>query len=109
MLIHHVMLIALGSANEVTPDDTLLIRQGVIADVGSSRDLLGRYPAEERLDAGGLWLLPGFICAHARMSRSLAQWHQLSLRPLHRRYAWPLCQIPGSLRVVLYRVARHCI
>jgi cytosine/adenosine deaminase-related metal-dependent hydrolase len=73
VLIHHAMLIAPGSAAEVMPDGALLIQKGLIVAIGSSTDLLERYPAEERLDAGGMWLLPGFICAHARMTRSLAR------------------------------------
>lgn len=73
MLIHHAVLMATANALEFVPDGALLIQKGLIAEIGSSADLLGRYPAEERLDAGGLWLLPGIICAHARMSRSLAR------------------------------------
>ncbi|MHB1355921.1 MAG: amidohydrolase family protein [Anaerolineae bacterium] len=73
MLIHHAVLMAAANAQEFIPDGALLIRKGLIAEIGSSADLRARYPAEERLDAGGLWLLPGFICAHARLSRILAR------------------------------------
>ena len=73
MLIHHAVLMPSANAFEFVPDGALLIQQGLIAEIGSSADLLARYPAEERLDAGGLWLLPGFICAHARLSRILAR------------------------------------
>ena len=73
MLIHHAMLIALGAEKQIIPDGALLIHKGLIKDIGSSADLVKRYSPEERLDAGGLWLLPGFICAHSRMSRSLAR------------------------------------
>jgi cytosine/adenosine deaminase-related metal-dependent hydrolase len=73
VLIHRAVLIAPGTEKTIIQDGAVLIDKGSIRDIGTTPDLVERYPAEERLDALGLWLLPGFICAHARMSRSLAR------------------------------------
>ena len=51
----------------IIPDGAVLIRDGMIADVGTSEDLLRRYPDEERLDAGGKAVLPGFIDPHTHL------------------------------------------
>lgn len=42
----------------------LLVRQGRIAALGPSADLLSAYPDEPRLDAGGHVVLPGFVDPH---------------------------------------------
>lgn len=46
------------------PDGAVLIRSGLIAEVGPSADLLARFPNEEILDAGGNAVLPGFVDPH---------------------------------------------
>src|SRR5690606_338849 len=38
-----------------------------IAVTGSSADLLAKYPHEERLDAGGMAVLPGFVDPHTHL------------------------------------------
>ena len=45
-------------------DGAVLIRDGQIAAVGSSSELLGAYPEEPTLDARGQVLLPGFVDPH---------------------------------------------
>ncbi|HOQ69584.1 MAG TPA: imidazolonepropionase [Anaerolineaceae bacterium] len=48
-------------------DGAVLVRDGLIADVGSTQELLARYPNEQRLDARGKAVLPGFIDPHTHL------------------------------------------
>lgn len=54
---------ALGSLG-IIPDGAVLIRDGVIAAVGLSRELLAAYPSEEKLDTRGRVVMPGFVDPH---------------------------------------------
>jgi imidazolonepropionase len=48
-------------------DGALMIRDGLIADVGSSVALLARYPDADRQDASGQVVIPGFVDPHTHV------------------------------------------
>jgi len=48
-------------------DGTVLLRDGQILDTGPSSALLAKYPHEERLDASGRAVLPGFVDPHTHL------------------------------------------
>jgi imidazolonepropionase len=48
-------------------DGAVLIRDGKIAAVGSSPELQSAYPDEERLDASGHVVMPGFVDPHTHV------------------------------------------
>ena len=48
----------------IIPDGALLIRDGIIAEVGASQELRQAYPGEETLDAHGRVVMPGFVDPH---------------------------------------------
>ena len=48
----------------IIPDGAVLVNGGRIAAVGSSAELLAAYPQEERLEAGGKVVMPGFVDPH---------------------------------------------
>ncbi|HZW03061.1 MAG TPA: imidazolonepropionase [Anaerolineaceae bacterium] len=52
---------------EIIPDGAVLVRDGLIAAVGTAEDLLAAYPGEERFDAGGMAVLPGFVDPHTHL------------------------------------------
>ncbi len=54
---------ALGQLG-IIPDGAVLLRDGQIAAVGPSVDLLAAFPDEARLDAQGKVALPGFVDPH---------------------------------------------
>jgi imidazolonepropionase len=56
----------LGSLG-IIPDGALLIRGDRIADVGKSVEMLKKYPDEERLNAAGSAVLPGFVDPHTHL------------------------------------------
>ena len=49
--------------------EAIAVKEGKIEAVGSSKDLLEKYEATEKLDAGGKAVYPGFIDAHAHFFR----------------------------------------
>jgi len=49
------------------PDGAVLIRDGLIQAVGSTADLLERYPKEKRFDAVGRVVMPGFVDPHTHL------------------------------------------
>lgn len=73
LLITHATIITATEPNRITEDGALLIGDGVIHDVGTSSDLVVRYPDAEQLDAGGQYALPGGICAHTHFYGAYAR------------------------------------
>ncbi len=77
MLIHsasQVLTLAGGPRRGNVPDDIGIIENGAvlvsgdrIIAVGASRDLLARYPDEERLDAQGRVVMPGLVDPHTHL------------------------------------------
>jgi putative selenium metabolism protein SsnA len=54
-------------------DGAILIEDGKITEVGSTRELQARYPHAEELDAHGMLVLPGAICAHTHFYGAFAR------------------------------------
>ncbi|MDZ4764621.1 MAG: putative aminohydrolase SsnA [Chloroflexota bacterium] len=73
MLITNATLVTWETPNRVLPDHALQIIDGVIADIGATRDLEARYPADERIDARGQIVMPGSICAHTHFYGAFAR------------------------------------
>lgn len=48
-------------------DGAVLVRDGFVAAVGTSEDLLRQYPDEGRVDARGRVVMPGFVDAHTHL------------------------------------------
>jgi len=77
MLIHsasQVLTLASGPRRGNSADDLGIIEEGAvlvsggrIVAVGTSRDLLSRYPDEERLDAQGRVVMPGLVDPHTHL------------------------------------------
>src|SRR5512142_2389948 len=64
MLITNATLVTWGEPNQILEDSALQIKNGIISEIGSQREMAQKYPQEERLDARGQFVLPGNICAH---------------------------------------------
>lgn len=73
MLITNGTLITWGEPNRVMSDHALWIKNGLIADVGPTRELVERYSQAERLDARGQLVMPGNICAHTHFYGAYAR------------------------------------
>jgi cytosine/adenosine deaminase-related metal-dependent hydrolase len=58
MLITNAKLITWERPNRVLEDHALLLHGDRIQELGPQADLLSRHPLEERLDAGGQYVMP---------------------------------------------------
>lgn len=73
MLIINGKLITWEQPNQVLEGHALLIRDGLIAEVGPQSELVARHPDVERLDARGQYVMPGNICAHTHFYGAYAR------------------------------------
>jgi putative selenium metabolism protein SsnA len=64
LLITNGRLVTWGPQYELVDEGALLLRDGIIAEMGSSTELLAAHPKVDRLDARGQLIMPGNICAH---------------------------------------------
>ncbi len=76
MLITNGILVTWEKPNRILDGHAMLIQDGRVVEIAPQDYLLERYPNEERLDAGGQYVMPGNICAHTHFygafSRGLA-------------------------------------
>lgn len=73
MLITNARMVTWGTPNQILTGQALRITGERIAELGDQAELLQRYPADERLDAGGQLLMPGNICAHTHFYGAYAR------------------------------------
>src|SRR5690349_24318606 len=96
MLILNGTLVTWGEPNQLLTDHALYIQDGVITDIGPTRDLAARYPQGERLDAHGQLVMPGNICAHTHFYGAYARGMAIPGDPpkdfpeILKRLWWPL-------------------
>ena len=73
MLITNGTLITWEEPNEILEGQALVVRDGMIQEIAPQAALLEKYPSEERLDAGGQYVMPGNICAHTHFYGAFAR------------------------------------
>ncbi len=73
MLITNGLVATLGEQNRVIDKGAILVADGQIAQVGETRTLKAEHPHEPELDAGGMLVLPGAICAHTHFYGAFAR------------------------------------
>lgn len=73
MLITNGKLITWQDPNQILENFALLIHGDRIQEIGPQAELLARHPHEERLDAGGQYVMPGNICAHTHFYGAFAR------------------------------------
>ena len=52
----------------ILADGAVLVRDGMILETGRTPEILAAYPQEERLDAGGCVVMPGFVDPHTHVA-----------------------------------------
>jgi len=72
-LITNGRLVTWVRSDEIRENAGLLIKDGIIAEIGDSMDLLSEYPEVETLDAQGQLVMPGNICAHTHFYGAFAR------------------------------------
>jgi len=73
MLIMHGLVATLGKSNRIIQDGAVLIEDGKITEVGATGEMKTKYPGAEELDANGMLVLPGAICAHTHFYGAFAR------------------------------------
>jgi putative selenium metabolism protein SsnA len=73
MLITNATVVTWETENRILEGYALLVRDGLIADLGPSVALEEKFPGEDRLDANGQLLMPGNICAHTHFYGAFAR------------------------------------
>jgi len=119
MLIVNATLITWEDENRVLENHAVLVRQGRIAELGPSAELETRYPQEERMDAGGQYLMPGSIVAHTHFYGAFARGMAIpgpapkDFPEILEKLWWPLDQaldedaVRLSAQVMLAEAIRH--
>ena len=73
MLITNATLITWEEPNRILENHAILIKDGLIADIGPQSEMSSRYAGVERLDARGQYVMPGNICAHTHFYGAFAR------------------------------------
>jgi putative selenium metabolism protein SsnA len=73
MLITHATLITWEEPNQILDGQAIYIDGDRIVEIAPQAELIKRYPAAERLDAGGQYVMPGNICAHTHFYGAFAR------------------------------------
>src|SRR5258705_458205 len=72
-LIHDTTIVTADETGSILYDAALLVRDGRVAALGPSAELVARHPSVERVDGRGRAILPGLANTHTHLSRVLAR------------------------------------
>ncbi|MBI1280280.1 MAG: putative aminohydrolase SsnA [Anaerolineaceae bacterium] len=73
MLITNATVVTWGEPNQILSDYAVYIKDGKIAALGKTSNLIAQYPEAERIDAKGQLVMPGNICAHTHFYGAYAR------------------------------------
>ena len=73
MLITNGTLITWETTNRILDNYAIFVEDDRIRDIGTTEELLGKYPQAEKLDARGQYVMPGNICAHTHFYGAFAR------------------------------------
>jgi imidazolonepropionase len=89
----------LGELN-IVPNGAVVIHEGLITAIGTSQDILAAYPLEERMDAGGRVVMPGFVDPHTHLIWSGDRAAEFEMRLQGKTYLEILASGGGILSTV---------
>lgn len=96
LLVENALVIGMTSRDDLTAGGRVLIEEGAITALHAEAltrtiDLEMRGKAVERLNAGGAWLLPGFVQTHIHLCQTLLRNgpDDLELLPWLAAHVWP--------------------
>ncbi len=90
MLVVHGTLIPLGENRHIVADGALRIEGPRITDIGTSAEIRAKYPGEPCLDAKGMLVMPGMICAHTHLDAPFLRGSKRSPTERSRGLRWKL-------------------
>lgn len=68
LVINASLVVTMDAERSVLREAAILVRDGRIAAIGRSVDLHAAHPGAAVLDAGGGWVVPGFVDAHQHLT-----------------------------------------
>ena len=71
MLYTRATVITVNSNRDIIADGALFVRQGKIADIGKTADLVKRYSDEQKVDLEGRIIIPGLVNSHMHTAQTL--------------------------------------
>jgi 5-methylthioadenosine/S-adenosylhomocysteine deaminase len=96
LLVENACVIGMTRPSDVTPDGALLVEDGAIVALHEEARKRGAEAAAagrplERVDARGLWLMPGFVQTHIHLCQTLLRNgpDDLPLLPWLKTHVWP--------------------
>lgn len=93
-------VVTLDQANRVIPRGAVVVRDGIIIDVGGEGDIRGRYEAEEVIERRDHVVVPGFVDCHTHtqqyLLRSAISDEMLQLPPVWTKVLVPFERIMGE-------------
>jgi 5-methylthioadenosine/S-adenosylhomocysteine deaminase len=96
LFLENALVIGMTRPSDVTSGGHLLVEDGVITALHGDAERCAREMADagrplERVDARGLWLLPGFVQTHIHLCQTLLRNgpDDLPLLPWLRNHVWP--------------------
>lgn len=96
-IIEHGFLVTMDAMNRIIEDGAVAIEDNKILAVGKTSEIKRKYKAEERINAKGKVIMPGFVTPHNHMYNSLTRYMDVPLQPevtadfgsLLTRWWWP--------------------
>ena len=82
-LIHDATIVTADDAGSILYGAALAVRDGRIAALGPTHEILAKHPDAERVDGRGRAVFPGFANTHTHLSRVLARGIYEDLSPPH--------------------------
>src|SRR6267142_3773018 len=82
-VIQHATIVTADDAGSILYDGAIAVRDGRIADLGPTAEILAKFPDSEPIDGRGRAVFPGFANTHTHLSRVLARGIYEDLSPPH--------------------------
>ncbi|NPV57516.1 MAG: putative aminohydrolase SsnA [Anaerolineae bacterium] len=81
MIITDGVIITWEKPNRILDGYAIKINEGVIEEIGFQKEIVEKYPDDERLSAKGRYILPGNICAHTHFYGAYSRGMAIPGRP----------------------------
>jgi putative selenium metabolism protein SsnA len=119
MLILNGKIITWEEENRILEGQAILIKDGLITQIGPQRELMDLFPQETRLDARAQFVMPGNICAHTHFYGAYARGMAIpgespkNFPEILQRLWWPLDMaldryaVRSSALVMLVEAIKH--
>ncbi len=116
ILIHDTTVVTADPAGTIHREAALVVRDGRIAEIGPSAEIVARHPHAERVGARGCVVFPGFANTHTHFPLTIARGIYEDLSPPHRPpFTGGLAPLPlpelsrGELEVMVRLAALEAI